>query len=215
VQPCNTSTTRAAAYSCPILITLPRSECFTLSTLAVRRSVAPLQACAGVLYSSLPHRRVCRRDERRDKRGSVDGYGDGRCCIEASVRGRCSRCGHARTAEELSYSLRSLAAISLPTRHGGGRTGCTRCTGRLHMRPLSRPYDGSIPSPSVSPYQTIQIACRLTGFQVADGNPWWYRIAQSPWSNTFYASADNSCNDSQTSGSLVGTPWVDTNIPRC
>ena len=28
----------------------------------------------------------------------------------------------------------------------------------------------------------VQIACRLQGFKVANGNPWWYRIAGAPWS---------------------------------
>ena len=61
----------------------------------------------------------------------------------------------------------------------------------------------------------VQIACRLQGFKVANGNPWWYRIAGAPWSGAFYASADAFYNNGQTSGSLLGTPWVDESVPLC
>lgn len=63
--------------------------------------------------------------------------------------------------------------------------------------------------------QTVQISCRLTGFRVADGNTWWYRIASSPWNNAFYVSADAFYNNGQTSGSLHGTPFVDESVPGC
>ena len=56
-------------------------------------------------------------------------------------------------------------------------------------------------------YTTVQITCRLQGFQVADGDTWWYRIASSPWNNQYYASADAFYNNGATSGSLHGTPW--------
>lgn len=74
---------------------------------------------------------------------------------------------------------------------------------------------GGSEGPSVAPYQTIQIACKITGFVVADGNPWWYRIAQTPWNNTYYVSADAFYNNGATSGSLHGTPWVDPAVPNC
>lgn len=63
---------------------------------------------------------------------------------------------------------------------------------------------------------TVQIACRLQGFAVANGNTWWYRIASSPWSNQFYASADAFYNTpGMTSGPLKGTPYVDESVPLC
>ena len=62
---------------------------------------------------------------------------------------------------------------------------------------------------------TVQVSCKVQGFQVADGNTWWYRIASSPWNNTYYASADAFYNNGQTSGSLQGTPFVDNNVPNC
>lgn len=74
---------------------------------------------------------------------------------------------------------------------------------------------GGTPGPTIPAYTGIQISCRLTGFKVANGNPWWYRIAAPGWDNNFYASADAFYNNGQTSGSLVGTPWIDDGVPTC
>jgi hypothetical protein len=74
---------------------------------------------------------------------------------------------------------------------------------------------GGTQGPTIASNQTVQIACKLQGFRVADGNTWWYRIAQSPWNNQFYASADAFYNNGQTSGSLHGTPFVDPNVRDC
>ena len=69
--------------------------------------------------------------------------------------------------------------------------------------------------PSTAAYTTVQVACKVPGFKVADGNTWWYRIASSPWNGTFYASADAFYNDGRTSGSLSGTPFYDPRVPNC
>ena len=61
----------------------------------------------------------------------------------------------------------------------------------------------------------MQIACKLQGFRVADGNTWWYRIASAPWNNAYYVSADAFYNNGQTSGSLHGTPFVDPAVANC
>jgi hypothetical protein len=74
---------------------------------------------------------------------------------------------------------------------------------------------GGTEGPSIGASQTVQITCRVPGFQVADGNTWWYRIASSPWGGAFYASADAFYNNGQTSGSLRGTPWYDPAVPDC
>jgi surface antigen len=74
---------------------------------------------------------------------------------------------------------------------------------------------GGTQGASISSNQTVQISCKVTGFQVADGNTWWYRIASSPWNNVFYVSADAFYNNGATSGSLHGTPFVDPNVPNC
>jgi hypothetical protein len=74
---------------------------------------------------------------------------------------------------------------------------------------------GGTQGPTIPAFTTVRIACKLGGFRVADGNTWWYRIAQSPWNGAFYASADAFYNNGQTSGSLHGTPFVDPNVPNC
>ena len=63
---------------------------------------------------------------------------------------------------------------------------------------------GGVEGQSIASNQTVQISCKLTGFTVADGNTWWYRIASSPWNNGYYVSADAFYNNGATSGSLHG-----------
>jgi hypothetical protein len=74
---------------------------------------------------------------------------------------------------------------------------------------------GGTAGPQIARYTTVQISCKLQGFAVANGNTWWYRIASSPWSNVYYASADAFYNNGATSGSLVGTPYHDPAVPVC
>lgn len=74
---------------------------------------------------------------------------------------------------------------------------------------------GGTEGPTIPRYATVQISCALTGFAVANGNTWWYRIASPPWNNSFYASADAFYNNGATSGTLKGTPWVDPAVPVC
>ncbi len=74
---------------------------------------------------------------------------------------------------------------------------------------------GGVQGQSIPKNATVQIACKLPGFQVADGNTWWYRIASSPWNYTYYASADAFYNNGQTSGTLSGTPFVDPSVATC
>src|SRR5438477_552789 len=74
---------------------------------------------------------------------------------------------------------------------------------------------GGVQGPTIASHQTVKIQCALTGFRVADGNTWWYRIASSPWNGLYYVSADAFYNNGQTSGSLIGTPFVDPAVPTC
>jgi RHS repeat-associated protein len=74
---------------------------------------------------------------------------------------------------------------------------------------------GGTQGPTVGGGSTVGIACKLQGFRVADGNTWWYRIAQTPWNGAYYVSADAFYNNGQTSGSLHGTPFVDPAVPDC
>ncbi|WP_157592501.1 NlpC/P60 family protein [Solirubrobacter soli] len=74
---------------------------------------------------------------------------------------------------------------------------------------------GGTEGATIASNQTVNVACKVQGFRVADGNTWWYRIASAPWNNGFYASADAFYNNGQTSGSLQGTPFVDPAVPLC
>jgi surface antigen len=74
---------------------------------------------------------------------------------------------------------------------------------------------GGNQGPTIPGYTTVQIACKVGGFRVADGNTWWYRIASSPWNSAYYVSADAFYNNGQTGGSLHGTPFVDGNVANC
>ena len=74
---------------------------------------------------------------------------------------------------------------------------------------------GGTHGPTIPAYTTVQVACKVSGFRVADGNTWWYRIASAPWASAYYVSADSFYNNGQTSGTLHGTPFVDNNVPNC
>jgi hypothetical protein len=74
---------------------------------------------------------------------------------------------------------------------------------------------GGYEGPTIPSHTTVQIACKLPGFAVADGNTWWYRIASGPWNGAYYASADAFYNNGATSGSLLGTPFVDPSVTNC
>jgi hypothetical protein len=74
---------------------------------------------------------------------------------------------------------------------------------------------GGTEGPTVPAYASIRIACKVRGFRVADGNTWWYRIAQDPWNSAYYGSADAFYNNGQTSGGLQGTPYVDPSVRDC
>lgn len=74
---------------------------------------------------------------------------------------------------------------------------------------------GGTQGPSIASNQTLQIACWVSGFRVADGNTYWYEIASSPWNDAYYVSADAFYNNGATSGTLSGTPFVDPAVPNC
>ncbi|MGH9131744.1 MAG: hypothetical protein ACRDWV_08770 [Acidimicrobiales bacterium] len=74
---------------------------------------------------------------------------------------------------------------------------------------------GGSEGPEIASNATVQVSCRTGGFTVADGNTWWYRVASSSWSGRYYVSADAFYNNGRTSGSLLGTPFVDTSVPTC
>ena len=74
---------------------------------------------------------------------------------------------------------------------------------------------GGTQGPTISAYTSVQITCAIQGFAVADGNTWWYQIASSPWNDAYYVSADAFYNNGATSGTVLGTPFVDPAVPNC
>jgi hypothetical protein len=100
---------------------------------------------------------------------------------------------------------------------GGGGTSNTHAetTGSVVHTWTNYSDAGGTEGPSIPSNDTVQITCKVTGFAVADGNTAWYQVGSSPWSNSYYASADAFYNNGQTSGSLAGTPFVDNNVPNC
>jgi hypothetical protein len=74
---------------------------------------------------------------------------------------------------------------------------------------------GGTAGPGITSGQTVQVRCRREGFRVSSGNTWWYLLASSPWNDGFYATADAFYNNGQTSGTLIGTPFFDPQIPLC
>ena len=80
---------------------------------------------------------------------------------------------------------------------------------------LARVVPGGNGGPLIRKDATVEVSCAVQGFQVPDGDTWWYRIASAGWDNKFYASADAFYNDGSTSGSLIGTPYVDPSVSNC
>lgn len=105
----------------------------------------------------------------------------------------------------------------MPTDPGGAdpASGVTETAGGVVHTWTNYTNAGGVQGPSIAAGQSVRIACRLQGFRVANGNPWWYRIASSPWNGVYYASADAFYNNGAVSGSLAGTPFVDSAVPEC
>jgi len=63
--------------------------------------------------------------------------------------------------------------------------------------------------------QIVRVSCRVRGFKVQDGDPWWYRIASPPWNGQYYATSDVFYNTRNTSGSGINGVVVDKRVPLC
>jgi hypothetical protein len=68
---------------------------------------------------------------------------------------------------------------------------------------------------ALSPGQAVQVSCRVRGFVVKDGDPWWYRLASPPWNGHYYATSDVFYNTPNTSGNPINGVTVDTRVPVC
>jgi hypothetical protein len=100
---------------------------------------------------------------------------------------------------------------------GGGTPAATyaETTGSVAHTWTDYADAGGTEGPEIASNETVQIECWVTGFNVADGNTYWYEIASSPWNNAYYVSADAFYNNGETSGPLAGTPFVDPAVPQC
>jgi hypothetical protein len=76
-------------------------------------------------------------------------------------------------------------------------------------------HASGLEGPLLQAGETVLIACKVQGYRVADGNPWWYKIASAPWSSAYYVSADAFYNNGKTAGTLLSTPFVDPLVPDC
>jgi len=115
------------------------------------------------------------------------------------------------SSERRSSILRSPCARQAAECGGAGSTAET--PGGAANTWTNYSNAGGTQGATIASHQTVQIACKLTGFRVADGKHLVYQIASSPWNNGFYVSADAFYNNGATSGSLIGTPFVDPRYP--
>ena len=130
------------------------------------------------------------------------------------------------------FTMRSRSASTFHclgwTMPGDSGAGSTAPAPASPPAPKPAPVPAPTPSPpatsapvpvpvgtTISDGVTVQIACKTVGFAVADRDAWWYRISQSPWDNGSYVPADVFYNNGSTSGSLLGTPFVDPQVPVC
>jgi hypothetical protein len=67
----------------------------------------------------------------------------------------------------------------------------------------------------LGPGQAVKVSCRVRGFKVEDGDPWWYRLASPPWNGQYYATSDVFYNTSNTSGNPINGITVDTRVRIC
>lgn len=74
---------------------------------------------------------------------------------------------------------------------------------------------GGTAGPIIPNGTTVWVSCRTMGLKLANGNPWWYRIASPSWDDQFWASADAFYNNGQTTGPLRDTPFVDESVAIC
>jgi hypothetical protein len=67
----------------------------------------------------------------------------------------------------------------------------------------------------VSPGQTVNVSCKVLDPSAASVTPdgYWYRLADSPWNNQYYAAANTFYNGDPINGPY--THNTDFNVPNC
>ena len=75
---------------------------------------------------------------------------------------------------------------------------------------------GGEPGPPINGRRTVQVRCRIRGFEVSSGNQWWYLVASAPWRGKYFATADAFYNQRRTDGvDFRETRFVDPRVPLC
>lgn len=67
----------------------------------------------------------------------------------------------------------------------------------------------------LQPRQSVQVSCRVRGYVVQDGDPWWYRLESSPWDGHYYATSDAFYNNGSDHGPVDNGVIVDEQVPLC
>jgi hypothetical protein len=75
--------------------------------------------------------------------------------------------------------------------------------------------NASAPGPSISFGQSVQVSCKIYDPSIPSARPggYWYRIASSPWNNSYYAIANTFLNGDPPDGPY--THPYDPTVPDC
>jgi hypothetical protein len=68
---------------------------------------------------------------------------------------------------------------------------------------------------SLSLRQAVKVSCRIKGLAVADGDSWWYRLAQPPWNGRYYATTDDFYNTPTPTANPINGVVFDKRVPVC
>jgi hypothetical protein len=118
----------------------------------------------------------------------------------------------------LALLAAAVAAACFAALSGGGPSGpastWTETTG-TPAHTWADPVQLTGAGTPLGPRQSVQVLCRVRGYVVQDGDPWWYRLASSPWNGRYYATSDAFYNDGATSGPVDDGVVVDEQVPIC
>jgi hypothetical protein len=64
----------------------------------------------------------------------------------------------------------------------------------------------------LKPRQVVQVSCRVRGFAVQDGDPWWYQLASPPRDRRHYVTSDVFYNTPSASGNPINGIVVDKRV---
>lgn len=109
------------------------------------------------------------------------------------------------------YFAARTTAVPAPSGPGSTWTETTGTPAHTWADPVQLTGAGT----PLGPRQSIQVSCRVRGYVVEDGDPWWYRIASAPWNGDYYATSDAFYNNGAVTGSVDTGVVVDEQVPMC